>query len=86
MVSLALKNRRQVHLRPRAADQPDLDETSVHGEAVDVPQQVVAADDVEDDVDTAAIRQLADRGHEVCRPVVDGGGCTKTFARPAFFI
>ena len=52
---------------------------------LDVPLQVIAADDVEDDVDALSARQLADRLDEVGRAVVDRAGA-KPLAGCAFLV
>ena len=52
-VSRLPHQRSQVDLRPRAPEQTNLHEPSVAAPGIDVSLQVVAADDVEDDVDAA---------------------------------
>ena len=43
------------------AEQADLEQAAVHREALDVALQVVAADDVEDDVDAFAVGRIRER-------------------------
>ena len=57
----ALHQRCQVDLGLVASLEPDLHEAAVLREALDVAAQVVAADDVEDDVDALTVGQLLGR-------------------------
>ena len=81
-----MKDWPQVDLRLRTAYETDLDEASVHREAIDVPRQVVSANDVENDVDAASRGGLTDGFHEVLRAVIDRDRRAERLACPALLV
>ena len=68
------------HLRARL--EGDVDQAAVVGERADVALDVVAADDVEDDVDAAAFGLRLDDLDEVLGLVVDGARRPELDGRP----
>ena len=79
-----LHDRQQVQLGLGALLNADLDEAALFGQALEVAREVGRAHHVEDHVDPAAVRGLADRGHEVLAAVVDGAGGPEGQAGRAF--
>jgi hypothetical protein len=72
-----------VDLRRDAAEERDLHEAAVNGKRLDVARDVLAADHIEDEIDAAASRAIANGGHEISLAIVDGELGAESLARRA---
>src|SRR6185503_17176056 len=70
----------------RATQQSDLNQTSVDGETFDVAIEIVGSDDVENEVDTRAVRVAPDHVDEVAVAIVDRDRRAETATCRAFVI
>ena len=76
----------EVNGRGLAAQQADLDQPAFDGECRQVSRDVVATNDVEDEVDAAAAGQAIDLFDEVVLAVIDGTRCAEPLAGAALLV
>src|SRR5205814_6166597 len=76
----------EVERRGIAPHEADDDEPSLDGQRDEIARDVVAADDVEDQIDAAAFRAVLDGRDETLVPVVDGALRAELLAGPALLI
>src|SRR5262245_14544674 len=76
----------EVDGRAVAAHEADDDQAAFDGEPDEIASDVLASDDIENDVDTAAAGDLLDHVHEIFRAVVDGALRAKLLTGTAFVV